>query len=295
MEDRLIKLTHIIDAGSFSAAAERLHISQPALTVAIQKLERELKTILIDREAKQLKLTPSGRLAYRAGRRLRLERQRLQTSLGELAGQRPTLRLGAIDDIAELLFIYNDELTALQANYNVSLVVNNSAHLLAAVADEELDLALVVAQPTDDYPAGLETRHVGNETLVCVAAPALETLVRHKLGQGLLLNFISYNQGSTTYRLIQTQLDRDKIVAQPLFFSTSPHLMLNFALNGKGVAILPLSTVLPYLAQDELVIIPLRTGVIRRPIIAASTIQEQLHSQVVRDTALSLSRRPLLA
>lgn len=293
MEDRLVKLTHIIDAGSFSAAAERLHISQPALTVAIQKLERELKTTLLDRDDKQLKLTASGRLAYRAGRRLRLERQRLQASLNELSGTKPTLRLGAIDDIAELLFIHNDELTALQASANVSLVVNNSTQLLTAVAAEELDLAFVVAQPTDDYPVGVETRHVGNETLVCVAAPAIQALVSHRLRQGLLPNFISYNQDSTTYGLIQAQLARGKIAAQPLFFSTSPHLMLNFALSGKGVAILPQTSVMAYVERGELGIVPLKTGVIRRPIIVASTNQEQLHGQIVHDAALALNRRPL--
>ncbi len=64
MEDRLQKFAALIDSGSFTKAAGELHISQPALSAAVAKLERELHTTLILRGMRPLKLTPSGDAAY---------------------------------------------------------------------------------------------------------------------------------------------------------------------------------------------------------------------------------------
>lgn len=54
----------VADERNFTRAAERLHIAQPPLSRQIQQLEAELGTTLFDRDARPLKLTPTGRLLY---------------------------------------------------------------------------------------------------------------------------------------------------------------------------------------------------------------------------------------
>src|SRR6267143_3005112 len=69
---------------SFSRAAERLLRTQPAVSLAVQRLEAELGEKLIDRSAKELLLTDAGRTVLEYARRFESLRQELENSLAEL-------------------------------------------------------------------------------------------------------------------------------------------------------------------------------------------------------------------
>lgn len=58
----------LAETGSFSVAAERLHMAQPPLSVAIRKLEEELGTLLFVRSSRGVKLTAAGEAALKAAR-----------------------------------------------------------------------------------------------------------------------------------------------------------------------------------------------------------------------------------
>lgn len=60
----------IVDAGSFSLAAERLFIAQSALSRQVREMERELQVPLLEREARPLEPTPAGRSLYADARRI---------------------------------------------------------------------------------------------------------------------------------------------------------------------------------------------------------------------------------
>src|SRR5437879_2554341 len=55
--------TTVVDEGSFTAAAARLHVSQPGLSHQIKALERELGGPLLERLPRSVRLTPAGRTA----------------------------------------------------------------------------------------------------------------------------------------------------------------------------------------------------------------------------------------
>ncbi len=67
---------------SFSRAAEKLLRTQPAVSLAIQKLESDLQEKLIDRSGKELLLTDAGRIVYDYARRF----ENLEGGAGECAG-----------------------------------------------------------------------------------------------------------------------------------------------------------------------------------------------------------------
>ena len=60
---QLLYFKTVADCGNMSAAAEKLNISQPALSTAVKKLEEELKTRLFDREKSKISVNDAGRLA----------------------------------------------------------------------------------------------------------------------------------------------------------------------------------------------------------------------------------------
>src|SRR5690242_3565260 len=126
MEDRLRKLVALVDAGSFTAAAHHLHMSQPALSVAIAKLERELKSPLIVHGIRPITLTPAGTLAYEAGRDIATQNANLKTRLAELAHQTLHVSIGMIDSVASTLLTSPTSVDNLERQAVVTLAVDNS-------------------------------------------------------------------------------------------------------------------------------------------------------------------------
>ncbi|HJQ08646.1 MAG TPA: LysR family transcriptional regulator [Candidatus Saccharimonadales bacterium] len=266
MEERLHKFARLVDAGSFTKASAELHISQPALSVAIAKLERELQASLLVRGTRTLRLTEAGRLAYTAAKELSVTTSNLSTKLAQLAAHQPAISIGMIDSIADSLFTTATLLTNLEQQARVSVVVDNSRHLLQAVAHDDLDIAFIVEQP-GILPSNIESRRVGTESLVAVCqAGQLETM-QASIRKGVLPHFISYDQPSTTQRLIRKSLENRSITPQPAFYSTSPVVMLRLVLLSKGAAVLPYLLVKELLANHTLALLGQEQPcVINRPI-----------------------------
>lgn len=85
----------LADTGSFSRAAEKLHITQSALSRSIQALEEDLGGPLVDRVGKKNELTPLGRSVLERARRIVHEAQELQEGAALLQqGGLGTLRVG---------------------------------------------------------------------------------------------------------------------------------------------------------------------------------------------------------
>lgn len=81
--------------GSLTAAAASLHLTQPALSHAMKKLEQQLGTALWAREGRGLRLTPAGDYVAGLARRLLPQLEHAETVIGQMArGQRGNLRIG---------------------------------------------------------------------------------------------------------------------------------------------------------------------------------------------------------
>lgn len=245
MEERLRKFEHLVDAGNFTKAAALLHVSQPALSAAIVKLERELKAKLLVRGVRPLALTSAGRLAYQAAKDLAVHADNLRLRLAELADQPVTLRIGMIDSVADALFASSNSLSMLDRP-KVSVVVNNSRYLVDAVERGKLDIAYI-AEQQKKLPTLLEASLVAVEPLVVVVHATLPSVSGNNLP-----NFISYDQPSNTFRLVQQALREYGLTADVSFYSTSPEVMLRLVMLGKGVAVLPYRMVRPYIQTGEL-------------------------------------------
>lgn len=252
MDDRLQKFVRLVDAGSFTRAAEDLHISQPALTLAINKLERELRTPLLIRGNRRLDLTEAGKAAYEAALEHQTITDNLRTSLIRLARKRPNVTIGMTDSVAAVLCTTSNFETLEQAA-DVTIVVNNSRYLQDAVAARNIDLAFVI----DDgqIRPGITTRAVGSDTLLLVTHPDRDSEAKTEVKQGRINNFISYDKPSTSYQHIQRKLGRAGITIRPSLFSTSPDVMLGMVLRGKGTAALPKHMVEKLIKQKRLAVL----------------------------------------
>ena len=92
---QLAHLTALAEQGSFSRAAERLHLTQSALSRSLQTLEDELGARLIDRAGKRSTLTPLGEAVLARARRITLEAAEIQRSAELLRqGEAGNIRVG---------------------------------------------------------------------------------------------------------------------------------------------------------------------------------------------------------
>lgn len=131
--------------GNFTRAARAVGIAQPALTVAIQKLEQEVGLKLINRADKNSLLTAEGEVLYKLATQLLSQAKQVELELEELKElERGTIRFGVSSMMGS--YYFPKILTKFQQKYpkiKIHLVDQGTAALEKMLLNSELDLALV--------------------------------------------------------------------------------------------------------------------------------------------------------
>lgn len=199
MEARQLRhFVAIADCGTFTAAAQRLHISQPGLSASIQVLERSVGATLFVRSKKRAELTDSGRELYAGARRVLAIMDALENQIRDGTGiSRSTLRIGAAPSFAGLdLAALISRFTAQNPNVEVSITVGMPLSLLAEVVNETVELAFVTMPlkppkgvqltPLSTYPMVLACPHghrLADRNAVQLSELADETFVEFHADQ----------------------------------------------------------------------------------------------------------------
>src|SRR3954466_2613310 len=179
---KVATLRAVLTHGSFSAAAQRLHLTQPAVSRQVAQLERSLGTVLVRR-------TRQGVLAPQAGRGLlahaeviAAQVERAEAELRELRGlSRGTVRLGSF--LSALVHL-SAEVGALLDRTHPGVVVVDTLVDRAAALDGlragELDVAIVFEHDFEPAPpaAGIEVRRLFTDPLRVLVPPG------HRLAGG---------------------------------------------------------------------------------------------------------------
>ena len=132
-------------AGSFRAAAEVLHLSQPALSQHVAELERELGARLLDRLGRRIALTEAGRVVEDHARRIFATLASARETVAELAGlKRGALLIGA--STTPGIYVLPQLAARFQERYpgiTLRVRIANSAHIEDQIRANELDLGVV--------------------------------------------------------------------------------------------------------------------------------------------------------
>jgi DNA-binding transcriptional LysR family regulator len=138
----------VVERRSFSQAAERLGVTQPAVSLQVQALEKRLGTQLLDRSGRRVEPTEAGLRLYRGAQRLlSLEEQLVAEVGGESEGALGgTLEIGASTGpggivLAQLLCEFQAE----NPKLHVALAVFDTQTVVELVSDRELELGVVGA------------------------------------------------------------------------------------------------------------------------------------------------------
>lgn len=134
----------IVRFSSMRRAAERLHISQPALTKCIARLEEQLDARLFERKGRQVVLTPIGEVMARRGKLILQHIDEARREIGEHAqGVQGHIRLGVAATLTEFLLPNAvSELLEQAPGVTLSLTVGMNDVLREGLLRDELDIVL---------------------------------------------------------------------------------------------------------------------------------------------------------
>ena len=158
------------DAGSFTKAAERLHLSSSAVSKSVARLEERLGVILFERSTRRLKLSDAGRAYYATCKRVLQELADAEDVLAEhateLAGK---VRIGVPASYGRLRVM--PALLELCTQYPLLQPSIAFSDRFVDLFEERIDIAVRIGAPMH-WPATLGQMHLGNERLILCAAPA---------------------------------------------------------------------------------------------------------------------------
>ena len=242
--DHLRTFVAIADAGGVHRAADRLHLSQPAVSRQIQTLEADLGVPLFDRIGRRVQLTSEGEDLLRRSRRLLAEAESLTERASALKkGETGILRIGATTQVIESpLAIFLDRFRELYPGVEVQLVEEGGTNLprqlerghvllaLMAVEDERFNFRLL-------YPAyGLavlaKTHRLARRRTLDVAELANEPLLLLRGG------FASRDWFDAACSVAHFR-------PRMLLESAAPHTAIALAGSGYGIAVVPSTVQIP--------------------------------------------------
>lgn len=137
------------------AAAEAVHISQPALSKAIATLEQELGVTLLDRHPRGVAPTPFGRTLFRYAKMIDSEMRRAIAEIDAQRGMtRGTIVIGVIPTMTEMMGQVAGAVMRSHPGLRLKLRVAFSSELARALLDGELDFAVLLI-PAEERSPGL--------------------------------------------------------------------------------------------------------------------------------------------
>lgn len=163
----------VVEAGSLTAAADNLHIAQPALGLQIRNLEEELGISLIVRHSRGIQPTPAGELLFQRAVAILQSMEELEQEIRHFAGEsRETIRFGITPSAMRLLgpdLLL--EARELMPDVFFSLVEELSFILVGALEAGDLDAAFTYQ---DTERPNLSRRAIMEEDLMLVSSPDLD-------------------------------------------------------------------------------------------------------------------------
>lgn len=202
----------VAERGSFSAAAQSLHMTQPAVTMQVQSLEDYFGTKLLQRSTKRIELTEAGRtlmpFAQRSIDLIRDTDQAMSTFTKQLKGR---LQLGSSLTIGEyilprLLGPFGQE----YPHITISMKVMNTSQIMEDILNHQLNFGLIEA-PVNHPDMHMEAVMSDELRLIVSKDHPLANRLSVTLEEVMEYPFVLREQGSGTRLVMEEQLRKKKI------------------------------------------------------------------------------------
>ena len=205
---------------NFTKAAAVLYLSQPSLSKQIKTLEKNLDTLLINRERNKISLTESGKVLLQySDRILALCEESCRAIVDLKNGDRGNLTVGASQTIGTYLM---PRILALFAqNYpqiDLKVQVNSTRVVAKKIINREVDIALVGGEISDDLKKNLTIKPFVYDELSLIISKSHPFAKKKRINKEDLycLDFITLNSNSTIKKFIDNILIQNQIETKQL-------------------------------------------------------------------------------
>jgi len=274
----------VVAERSFSRAAEKLFRTQPAISLAVQRLESELGEKLIDRAAKELVPTDTGRTVLDFARRFRNLAEELEGALAELRDKSAgRLVIGANESSTLYLLPYIQRYRGLFPKIKVQVRRAQSSRIPVELLEGDLELGVASYDPGDDR---LVAKVIYTDALAFIVSPHHPLARRRSVSIAELGDetFIAHNVLSPYREVVLREFRRHKVPLRMDVEMPTLETIRRLVQNNEGVAFLPRMCV----GQD------VESGVVREVNVKELHVERKVRLLYAKARTLSHAARAFL-
>ena len=271
--DQLRILKAIVDEGSFKKAADSLFVTQPAVSLQVQNLEKQLEIAIFDRGGRKAQLTEAGKLLLNYCEKILGECQETCKAIEDLNNLKGgSLIIGASQTTGT--YLMPRMIGHFRQKYpevSVQLQIHSTRRTGWSVANGQIDIAIIGGQLPLELNESLQVIPFATDELALVL-PTNHPFAKSKIltKEDLYsLRFITLDNQSTTRKVVDQLLSSSGLDVQRLHIEmelNSLEAIKNAVQSNLGVAFLPVVSIERELAG----------GTIHRPIIADLEVKREL-------------------
>jgi len=230
----------IADTGSFTAAGEKLHVSQSAISRQVLLLEAELGEPVFHRIGRRIKITPAGESLLQLSHRVF---QDVHDTVAQITEEQESLRgtMRLVGGMTVCLYVFPSllaEVRRAHPHLDLKITVGSGERSIALLRSGSGDLGLVTL-PVD--AADLEAVPVLAEELLLVTYPSHPLARKREIGPADLTRqpFILFETGSITRRLVEDFFTRERIEPEIVMETENVEIIKAMVRHGVGISIIP--------------------------------------------------------
>ena len=257
----------VAQAGGISRGAERLHVSQPAVSKQIKELEDALGIRLLERLPRGSRLTDGGKLLAHYVQRMAVVEEETARAIEEFRGlKRGRLAVGASTTIgAYLLPQVFGEFHRQHPDIELRLEIANTETIQNQLMEGSIEVGLTEGLMEAEH---LDSEVFHEDELVAIAPRGHSLLKQKRVTARELCRepFILREAGSGTRAVVERALGKRGLTVKPVLSLARPEAIKRAVIAGVGVAIVSRLAIGCELQIGSLVVIPVKDLVIRRPL-----------------------------
>lgn len=256
MEIRQLRaFVSIAELGTFTAGAQRVHVTQAAISMQIRQLENELGARLFVRAPRKVMLTEAGEQLLSRARQILRDHDAAIEEIADLAGaERGRLRVGSASAMVttDVLPKLLRDVRRQHARAEITVASGTSESLVQLILGGELDVAFV-SLPVE--ARGINTERLNQDQLVAIASPQ-HRLAKQKTIDAFTLageKLILGERGGNTRRLIDQFFAQAGVTLHVSMELSRQQAIRRMVEEDMGVGIVPLHTVRDEVEKGRLV------------------------------------------
>jgi DNA-binding transcriptional LysR family regulator len=230
----------IADTGSFTAAGEKLHVSQSAISRQILLLEEELGEPVFHRIGRRIRITPAGESLLQLSNRVF---QDLAETVSAISDKQESLRgtMRLVGGMTVCLYVFPAllaEVRRAHPNLDLKITVGSAERSIAMLRSGAGDLGLITL-PVE--ASDLVSVPVLREELLLITYPAHPLAKKRQITPADLTRqpFILFETGSITRRIVDEFFMRERIEAEIVMETENVEIIKAMVRHGLGISIIP--------------------------------------------------------